>query len=168
MKFTIHTTTQAQPVGYVYANDEYGALEIVRTTWTPMEDGAAIDTSEATLRLRSFGHDYVAVGEPEPEPERVSLAALEVDSGAFMDLVETAWFNLMQGDLMVAGENPDRETREMVERLAAFGVESILQIADGLDQLDAEGEPLPDNYVSPEELARRVVAAVAVVIYGGK
>ncbi len=171
MKFTIHQTDVIQPVGFVYADSEAAALEIVRSTWTPMPD--------PRFEQGPFGNKLHlvtgGVGDPtrfyaeavEEEPERVSLAALETDSDEFMDLVETAWFELMQGELMIVGENPDRTTRELVERLGGYGVETILTIGDGVQQMDAEVE-LEDNYVSPQELARRIAAAIAVLCYGGR
>lgn len=175
-KFTIHQSGVDQPVGFVYENDEAGALEVVRTTWNlPEATDASVDEVQLGVRVGAalvVGNDLYIAKAVEETPERVSLAALETDSDAFADLVETAWWELMQGELLLVAPDgddraTDRETRELVERLAGHGVETILATADALDQMDQNGEPLPDNYVSPEELARRVAAALAVVFYGG-
>lgn len=96
------------------------------------------------------------------------LEALDPRSDEFAEQVEEAWWNEMQGELRIVGEEADRPTRDLVERLGAFAAEHVREVGNSVDQFDGHGQPLPGNAVAPEEIARRVARAIAVACYGGK
>lgn len=87
-----------------------------------------------------------------------------------LDLVEKEWWERMQGELLVGSEygeeHRDAELAKIVLDLAAHAERTSACVADM--QLDAEGNEVPDDWkLTPEEMARRVVAALMVVFYGG-
>lgn len=171
MKFTIHTNQSDQPVGFVYADDEASALEIVRTTWNPIDPRAHVETpsNRRVAQLVSGATRFYA--RPVQEgPTNDDLKTVETDSEEFAELVETAWGNLMQGELLItetAGSYLDYELRELAGRMGSSTIENVLMTGDGVDQQGADNNPLPGNVVTVQEVARRVVAALAVMYYGG-
>jgi hypothetical protein len=74
------------------------------------------------------------------------------------DQLETAWWNLMQGDL---GLDQDTETLEFMQTI----LDHVQQmVALGADIMDADGEPL--DVVTSDEMAKRMAAAYAALFYG--
>lgn len=67
--------------------------------------------------------------------------------------IETAWFDLMQGELGIAH---DHKLREFVQTMLDHMRTQVIQ--------DPDGEPI--DTVSSTDAARRVVAAYATLIYG--
>jgi hypothetical protein len=72
--------------------------------------------------------------------------------------LETAWWNLMQGELGISEDS----------RVAAF-FQAMFdhvrdEVAQGVPVMAPDGEPL--NAVSGDEMAKRMVAAYAALFYG--
>lgn len=121
------------------------------------------DGEIATSDLRQYGWSLVGVATND------DLKKVETDSEDFADLVDTEWAKLMGGELLItadAGDQQNRDLRQLVERMGGASIENILMVGDGIDQQDAKGQPLPGNVVVEQEVARRVATALAVLFYG--
>lgn len=122
-------------------------------------DDGGFDLSD----LRQHGWSLVGVATND------DLKTVETDSEEFADLVDTEWAKQMGGELLItadAGDQQNRDLRQLVERMGGASIENILMVGDGVDQQDAKGEPLPGNVVVEVEVARRVATALAVLFYG--
>ncbi len=124
-------------------------------------DDGGFDVSD----LRQAGWSLVETG-----PTNEDLKRVETDSEEFADRVETEWAKLMGGELLIYkdenGVAGSPEIRDLVERMGFSAIENILMVGDGVDQQDAQGQPLPGNVVTEQEVARRVTTALAVLFYG--
>jgi len=178
MKFTIHTNHLDQPIGFVYAESEYEALQVVRDTWTPRPQNPEMVTDESGTVLRSGAVRYIArpvpdeaeIARPPQEPTSDDLQKVETDSEEFANLVETEWTKMHGGELLIYADDngvvDNPELRELAGRMGFASIENVLMVGDGVVQVDAHGDALPGNVVTEQEVARRVATALAVLFYG--
>lgn len=97
-------------------------------------------------------------------------APLKTDSPEFLGKVEDAWYDRTKGELVLVPDDGDlipwdAELADVVARLARYASENIALTASA--QYDARGEEIPEGIVTAEEMARRVAAALNIVLYGG-
>lgn len=84
---------------------------------------------------------------------------------AFLAEVDRAWWELMQGDLMLESGD-DEQTAALVLAMRDNARSTIAAMA-GVEQYDGKGEVITGP-VTDQELARRCAAAVAMLNYGGE
>jgi len=165
-KFKIHQVGEENPVGFAYADDDLEALRVVQT-WTGIAEDSEIAADAAGQpELTSDGDVYYAIDAEVRTTPYAELIRLDPTTEEFAAKVEEGWFTEMQGELLIeAGAHQDTDLRDLVERIAASGRENVLMTRDAVDQMNGRGETIPE--VTPDELARRVARALAIVFYGG-
>ena len=126
----------------------------------------ALPAAEVPAAIRAV-NDGAAVQDRANYADEVKH--LDVRSTEFLTLVEEAWYYETKGDLaLVDNGDPmgvDSDLVAVVVGLAAYARENYLTV--DTQQVDAQGNDLPDNLVTDTELARRVAVALVGVLYGG-
>ena len=78
--------------------------------------------------------------------------------------IESAWYNLMAGDLML---DEDHALRGIVQSLVDYARSQMFDVGGNLIevQMAADGSDLIE--MTSEEMARRVAESLALFLYGG-
>ena len=102
---------------------------------------------------------YELPPEGAPEPP-----VCDPDDPAFQEKLEAEWWKREQGELNL---DDDPALRALLRDLRAYMTPQVWDTSGRLiqDQLDGEGEFV--SQLTEEEVARRFVVALAVVLYGG-